>query len=134
MPFSNRDISNENKKLIINFFNPDCEHCQYMVQQYAKNANKFKGIRWLMVTIADNIEVDNFRSHYHLDALPDIVLLRDSKFQFEKIFGTSVVPSFFVYKYKKLVRKIIGETKIENLLIEDAAVSNVEDLTNEKGR
>lgn len=69
-----------------------------------------------MVTIADSTSVAKFNQDYHLNTLSNIVLLRDTKFQFYKIFGTTTVPSFFIYEHQKLVKKIIGETKIENLI------------------
>jgi thiol-disulfide isomerase/thioredoxin len=114
--FSNESLADNNDKIIINFFNPECEHCQYMAKSYLKNADKFNDVSLLMITIADSASVSKFNSDYHLDSLHNLILLRDPKFQFEKIFGTSVVPSFFIYKDKKLVKKISGETKIENLL------------------
>jgi len=77
-----------------------------------------------MVTISDSSEVVKFKNDYHLDSLPNLVLLKDSKFRFEKLFGTAMVPSFFIYKNKKLMKEIIGETKIENLLTEDAVTGN----------
>jgi thiol-disulfide isomerase/thioredoxin len=114
--FSNENLPDANNKIIINFFNPECEHCQYMAKSYIRNSGKLKDISLLMITIADSASIVKFRNDYHLDSLQNIIFLRDSKFQFEKIFGIAVVPSFFIYKNKKLVKKIIGETKIENLL------------------
>ena len=114
--FSNANLENENSKTIFNFFSPNCEHCQYMATQYLKNKEQLKDINILMVTIADSNSVVKFSKDYRLNTLPNIVLLRDSKFQFYKIFGTATVPSFFIYKHQKLVKKIIGETKIENLI------------------
>jgi thiol-disulfide isomerase/thioredoxin len=113
-PFSNTAI--ENNKIIINYFNPDCEHCQYMAQSLAQHANDIKDIQILMVTIADSATVVKFAGDYGINTLPNITLLLDKNFRFGKIFGTTTVPSFFVYRDKKLVKKIIGETKIENLL------------------
>jgi thiol-disulfide isomerase/thioredoxin len=114
--FSNEDLSDTNSKIIINYFNPACEHCQYMAKSYVKNADKLNDISLIMITIADSSSISKFRNDYHLDSLHNITFLRDPKLQFEKIFGTSSVPSFFIYKDRKLVKKIIGETKIENLL------------------
>ncbi len=115
---TNKNILITNNKIIVNFFSPTCEHCQYMATQYLKNKEQLKDITILMVTIADSISVAKFKNDYQLNTLPNIVLLRDTKFQFYKIFGTATVPSFFIYEHQKLVKKIIGETKIENLISE----------------
>ena len=115
-PFSNASITDVNSKIIINYFNPSCEHCQYMAKSYVKHANQVNDVSLIMVTIADSVSVSKFRNDYHLDTVHSITLLRDTKFQFEKIFGTGMVPCFFIYKDRKLLKKIVGETKIENLL------------------
>jgi hypothetical protein len=87
-----------------------------MAKSLANAADKLDGYLVVMTTIADSASVSGFRRDYGLDMASYVLFLRDSKFEFEKIFGTSVVPSFFVYKNRVLTKKIIGETKIENLL------------------
>lgn len=103
-------------RVILNYFSPNCEHCQYMAKSYLANKEQLKDATILMVTVADSTSVAKFSKEYQLNTMPNIALLRDTKYQFEKIFGTSVVPSFFIYQNNKLIKKIIGETKIENLL------------------
>lgn len=114
--FSDTDIRNKNGKVVINYFNPDCEHCQYMAKNYLQHADKLKNLRIIMVTLADSTSTTGFVKRFELNTLPGIVILRDTKFQFEKIFGPSIVPSFFIYDSRKLIKKITGETRIENLL------------------
>jgi thiol-disulfide isomerase/thioredoxin len=117
--FNINDIINNKAKLIIfNYFNPDCEHCQYMVKSFFADKNKLSDVTIVMVTAADSTATARFYTDYKLNELPNIIVLRDPAFQFPKIFGTGIVPSFFIYKNKKLVKKIMGETKIENLLTE----------------
>jgi len=113
--FSNRNL-NKSRMLIFNHFSPTCEHCQYMAKSFVANKEQLKDAAILMVTIADSTSVAKFSDEYQLATMPNIILLRDTKYQFEKTFGTSVVPSFFIYQNNKLVKKIIGETKIDNLL------------------
>lgn len=114
--YTSKDAQTNTGKIIFNHFSPTCEHCQYMVKSYLTNKEKLKDAIILMVTIADSASVAKFSKEYQITSMPNIVLLRDTKYQFEKTFGTSVVPSFFIYKNNKLVKKIIGETKIDNLL------------------
>jgi thiol-disulfide isomerase/thioredoxin len=114
--FNNNNIPNNNDKLIFNFFSPTCEHCQYMATQYLYHKEQLKGITILMITIADSAATAKFYIDYRLNKMPNAIVLRDTKFQFFKTFGTETVPSFFIYNHFKLVKKIIGETKIENLI------------------
>lgn len=116
--FSNSSLHDINSGVILNFFSPACEHCQYMATQYLKLKEQLKSITILMVTEADSSATAKFYNNYQLSQMPNIIVMRDTKFQFPAIFGTGVVPSFFVYKKQKLIKKIIGETKIENLLSE----------------
>ena len=114
--FSNKDLDDTKSRIIINHFSPTCEHCQYMAGEFLKKSQKLKDIQILMITSADSASVSKFNSDYKLSLLPNIIILRDTNYQFQKTFATGVVPSFFIYEKNKLVKKIIGETKIENLV------------------
>ncbi len=113
--FSAKDLNSYTGKIIINFFNPECEHCQYMSKKYIEYADSLKNIKIIMVTNADSATTVKFVTDFKLNSLSNIIVLRDTKFAFFKLFGSSVVPSFFVYKNQTLLKKISGETKIENL-------------------
>ncbi len=114
--FSDKNIENRKSRLILNHFNPNCEHCQYMAGEFIKDSQKLKDVQILMITSADSASVAKFNSDYKLSLLPNIIILRDTNYQFQKTFGTGVVPSFFIYKQNKLVKKVIGETIIDNLI------------------
>lgn len=114
--FSNKNLDNTKLRIIINHFFPNCEHCQYMAGEFLKDSQKLKDIQILMITSADSASASKFNSDYKLSLLSNIIILRDTNYQFQRTFGTGVVPSFFIYEKNKLVKKIIGETKIENLV------------------
>ncbi len=114
--FSNKNIENRKSRLIFNHFSPNCEHCQYMAVEFLKDSLKIKAIQILMITSADSNSAAKFNSDYKLSLLPNIIILRDTNYQFQKTFGTGVVPSFFIYEQNKLVKKVIGETIIDNLI------------------
>ena len=105
-------------KVIINFFSTSCEHCQYMAKSFLKSRDSIKDIQILMVSEESASKINSFYSEYHLDSIPSIIILRDSKYEFDKIFGTSVIPAFLVYKNKKLLKKILGETSLNYLIAE----------------
>jgi len=114
--FSDKNIENKKSRLILNHFNPNCEHCQYMAGEFFKDSKKIKDIQILMITSADSASAEKFNSDYKLSLLPNIIILRDTNYQFQKVFGTGVVPSFFIYEHNKLVKKVIGETMNDNLI------------------
>ncbi len=113
--FTNKDVDKTKSRIIINYFHPSCEHCQYMAGELIKDSQKLKNFQILMITSADSKSTTKFKNDYNL-SLPNIKILRDTSYQFQNIFGTAVVPSFFIYEKNKLIKKIIGETKIENLI------------------
>lgn len=104
------------KNVIVNYFSPDCNHCQYMTEQISKNIDSFYSVMIIMVTSADSASTNRFCNDYHLDKFKNIVVLRDIKNQFHNYFGTVTSPTFFIYNDGILAKKIIGETKIENII------------------
>jgi thiol-disulfide isomerase/thioredoxin len=103
-------------KVIVNYFNPECEHCQYMAQTYSDHAGELNKLQILMVTIADSATTKLFAQTYKLDSIPAITILLDNKRTFASTFGTTMLPSFFIYKNGQLISKYFGETKMETLL------------------
>ncbi len=87
-----------------------------MIDEVVHNSNKLRGIQLIMVTVADSIASIHFKQSFKLERFPNIIILRDTNFQFEKLFGTSLIPTFFVYKKELLLKKIIGETTLEYLI------------------
>ena len=114
--YTTDSIVNIDGRIIINLFSPNCEHCQYMAETFKNNKDNLKNVSIIMISYADSATVSRFYDSNGLKNLPNVVVLRDPCFKFYKTFGTSAVPSFFIYNNKRLVKKIIGETKIENLL------------------
>jgi hypothetical protein len=87
-----------------------------MAAEFIKDSQKLKDIQILMITSADSTSAAKFNIDYKLSLLPNIIILRDTNYQFQKTFGTGVVPSFIIYEHNKLVKKVIGETLINNLV------------------
>lgn len=115
--FTKQNIHDTLGNVIFQLFSPDCEHCQYMAQSIVKNKEKLKDEEIIMVTpFGDSSSVKKFALNYGLNSLSNVHLLLDTHADFFKIFGSSLVPSFYVYKNNKLIKSIKGETKIENLL------------------
>ena len=115
-PFTDDSLANDDRRLIIMFFSPDCEHCQYTAKSYVQHKQQLESGKILMVTVADSLSTAKFYADYGLNALPNIVMLRDPKMTFPRTFGVGMIPTFLVYRNRKLINKIIGETKVDNLI------------------
>lgn len=108
------------KYTVISYFSPDCDHCQYMAKQIVIHREDFKNTCILMITPAKLEAAKLFASNYGLENLSFVNVGTDPSFKFYKIFGSTVMPSFYVYgPDKKLLRKYTGETKIQNLITKE---------------
>ena len=103
--------------LVINHFSPDCEFCQHMTIQLRDKRQWLDNTLVIMVTESDSTEVAGFMTKYRLNDREDILVLLDPTVTFYRKFGTGVAPSFFVYDgSRRLTKRILGETKIEDLI------------------
>ena len=115
-PFTDDSLPNDGRRLIIMLFSPDCEHCQHTAKNFVRRVRSLGSCRLLLVTLADSLAAAQFYTDYRLELLPQLILLRDPGANFPRIFGVGVIPSFFVYKDRRLVNKFIGESRLDNLL------------------
>jgi len=108
------------KPIVIIYFHPDCEHCQYEAGEVARNASAFQNSQLIMVSATDSIpEIEKFASDYHLHEIDNIQILVDGHGQFKKVFGKAVLPSVYIYSNdRKLKKRFPGEVKIEAVLME----------------
>ncbi len=114
--FANKHINANNQKFIINYFSPNCEHCQSMAKQYVMDSHKLKNIQIMMVTSSNKQLAAKFIVDYQIKLMPNINVVIDTNYQFQQIFKKGVVPSFFIYEKDQLVNQLIGDVKIDLLL------------------
>ena len=103
--------------IIINYFSPDCDHCIYMVSKIKENKEFFSKSHIYMITSSNIHDVNTFQKENGIDSLQFITVGIDTSFSFYKIFGSSQIPSFYIYNSKGILDTIFkGETKIENII------------------
>ena len=70
-----------------------------------------------MVSAEPLDSISAFGKRFELFTESNIRLVHDSTGEFRKIFGSVIVPSFFIYDSNhRLLRKFEGETKVDALL------------------
>lgn len=102
-------------KLILIFFNPDCDHCQNEAKAIAENKKYFEDYQLYFIS-SDSIQnVKKFAEDYQLT---------DSNFHFSHGEGMAVynavgplpsVPAIFLFRDRKRIKDFMGETQIEEL-------------------
>ncbi len=104
--------------MVVIYFHPECEHCQYEAQALRLNKEAFVNTQIIMITNDDSLSrLNQFVKQYQLWDLEAIDILMDKNDAFYKFFGTSIFPSVFIYdRNRQLQNKYLGETKPEAIL------------------
>jgi len=114
--FSSAQLSAAQASVII-YFNPDCEHCQYEARAIRDSLHRFAEVNVLLISDEPIARLQAFAKEYDLANQPNIHILYDGERKFKVLFGTSLVPSIFIYnRQQQLVKQFKGETKIEAIL------------------
>jgi thiol-disulfide isomerase/thioredoxin len=103
--------------VLILFFHPECEHCQYQITTLFKNDLIPSGLHVLLISNAEKEGIKRFIEENDLLHYPGLIALADETYSFGDYFGTEIVPAIFIYdKELKLVRYFQGEVRPETIL------------------
>lgn len=114
--FSNSDLKNAIPTVFL-YFNSECEHCQSEAEEIRDNTEKFQNVQLVFISFEEPKKITVFAKKYKLIGYDNITFLCDSKVSFATTFDVNSLPSLVIYdRNKKLIEKIKGEVKIENIL------------------
>lgn len=101
------------KPIVIIYFHPECELCQYEAQEIIQNAEAFKDYQLIFITPDDSIpRIGQFCQEYHLWELENLEVLLDRNNKFKETFGKAILPSIYIYNKQGILAKTyLGETK-----------------------
>ena len=103
--------------VLILFFHPECEHCQYQITTLFNNNVIPSGLCVLLISNAEKEGIRKFMEENNLLQYPGLTALADETYSFRNYFGTEIVPAIFIYnKELKLVRYFQGEVRPETIL------------------
>jgi len=102
------------KNLVLVWFNTGCEHCQYEAQEFRKNPGSYGRTQILLVSGEPLSDIRKFGKTYGVDTLQYLKLMHCDFQAFFNTFGTTSVPSIFIYSPDgRLLKQYNGETKLE---------------------
>ena len=102
--------------LLVTYFHPECEHCQYEIASLVKSNIPGSGTRILLISYVSSKKIRSFMQQYNVNNDNVFTVLSDTAFIFSELFRTDVIPSNFIYnKDLKLVKTLRGETTIETI-------------------
>jgi thiol-disulfide isomerase/thioredoxin len=103
--------------VLVLFYHPECEHCQYQITTLFKSKTLTPGLLVLLISNAEKKTIRSFLMRNNLLEYPGLIALVDETFSFKEYFGTELVPAIFIYNERlKLVGYFQGEVKPETIL------------------
>jgi peroxiredoxin len=113
--FNTQDI--KHGPVLVLYFHPECEHCQYQLTTLFRNWEEYSEVYILLISDAGKELICNFVDTLNIKNNQKIKIMIDDSYSFADHFGTSVVPSTFIYNKKLiLVKYFHGEVKPETVL------------------
>ncbi|MCP4458861.1 MAG: redoxin domain-containing protein [Cytophagales bacterium] len=99
------------RQTMIVYFNSECEHCQYEVQEIQNNLNRFREVTLAFVSHEPQEQAKAFLTRHQLQDY----YLASSRDQVLSAF-TGGVPQLLIYKDNDLTQHFKGEVKMEAIL------------------
>ncbi len=107
----------KNRRTIIMYFSPDCDHCKHQTESILADFSKFKDIEIIMATYQPFEELKEFNAHYRMAEHPNIKMGRDEKFFLPPFYKIRNLPYLALYDKKgNLVTTFEGAQKIDTIL------------------
>jgi len=99
--------------LLIVYFHPECEYCQYEISSLISNDIQSSGIKVLFVSNARPDLIKRFMEQFDINS-KNFHILSDTSVVFTEIFGIHVVPVNILYDENlKLIKYFKGEVKTD---------------------
>jgi cytochrome oxidase Cu insertion factor (SCO1/SenC/PrrC family) len=112
-----RDNLHKNKKTIIMYFSPSCEHCQHETDSLVAHMNQFRDVEILMATYQPYEEMKAFYDERKLRQFSNLKMGHDTKYFFPPFYKMVNLPFMALYDNKgKFITSFEGTTGMEKIL------------------
>lgn len=111
-----QNVKNFRGKVILIFFQPDCDHCQREATGIHKHMGAFSKYTIYFISPEEFTTMDQFAVDYGLKGQPNIQFAKTTVDDITKNLGHISAPSMYIYNDGKLVKHFDGETAIEEIL------------------
>ena len=107
----------KNRRAIVMYFSPDCEHCKHEIESFLGSWDQFKDIEIVMATYQPFSEMKDFNEHYKIYKHPNIHIGRDEKFFLPPFYKIRNLPYLALYDKKgNLITTFEGTQKVETVM------------------
>jgi peroxiredoxin len=109
-------IKNQQGKVVLVMFQPECDDCQREAVQIRDNIDAFKEYSLFFISSAPMQEIGNFKKDYKLDSFNNVVFGQTTVQNVINTLGTISAPSVYIYSNEgKLVKFFNGEVDIKEI-------------------
>jgi thioredoxin-related protein len=107
----------KNRRVLIMYFSPECEHCKHQTKDILDAIDKFKDITIVMATFQPFEEMKSFYNFYHISDHSNILMGRDEKYMFQPYYNIHSLPFLALYDKKgQFIARFEGNQKVETIL------------------
>lgn len=107
----------KDKKTLIMFFSPTCEHCQHQIRDMLDSSDLLKDIEIVLATYQPTNEIQEFFQKYELIKYKNIKIGRDEKFMLPPYFRMKNLPYLALYRDTgDLITTFDGNVSVEKLV------------------
>jgi thioredoxin-related protein len=115
--YLNKEDLHKNRKTIVMYFSPDCEHCKHQTEAILADFKYFKDIQIVMATYQPFEDMRQFNQHYKIYKHPNILIGRDEQFRLPPFYKIRNLPYLALYDKKgNLITTFEGTQKTDTLL------------------
>jgi len=112
-----KDDIKKNRRTIIIFFSPECEHCKHQMRDILADFDKFKDIEIVMATYQPFGEMRDFYNYFRIGDHPNIKMGRDEKYVLPPYYKMQSLPYIALYdKNGNYITHFEGNQKVETIL------------------
>lgn len=112
-----RDALKKNRKTMIMYFSPGCEHCRQETDSLVKYIDQFRDTEILMATYQPYEEMKTFYNEKNLAKFPNIKMGYDTKYFFPPFYKMINLPFMALYNAKgQYITSFEGETAMPRIL------------------
>lgn len=100
-------------KVVLIFFNPDCDHCQREAEQIKNRKQLFYEYQVYFISTETVEALNGFAKKYELMDDNFLFAQADAAAVFESVGNLPSVPAIFIYDNKRFVKRFDGETSLD---------------------
>jgi thioredoxin-related protein len=107
----------KNRRVLLIFFSPECEHCKHQMRDILADFSKFKDIEIVMATFQPFEQMQTFYSYFRIGDHPNILMGRDEKYMLPPFYRMQSLPFLALYDKKgNYITHFEGNQKVDTIM------------------